>query len=181
MSVLRNVLRQNVRVSWSRSACVWSCSAWRTRSTSALSSPPPHPAASEATPADTIANPRFMPIQCPSGGGRKVAAVNPLLALRNAGHDARVMTAVLTEGYLRPRPRATEGPLVTVVISAYNRSEVLRFALASAVAQTYRRLDVLVVGDACTDGSEAVVAAVGDPRVRWINLERNSGSQAGPN
>jgi glycosyltransferase involved in cell wall biosynthesis len=91
------------------------------------------------------------------------------------------MAAVLTEAYLRPKPRATDGPLVTVVISAYNRSEVLRYALASAVAQTYRRLEILVVGDACTDDSEEVVAAAGDPRVRWINLKRNTGSQAGPN
>jgi glycosyltransferase involved in cell wall biosynthesis len=107
--------------------------------------------------------------------------VNPGRALLNAGHDLRVMAAVLTEAYLRPRPRADGGPLVTVVISAYNRSEVLRYALASAVAQTYRRLEILVIGDACTDDSEETVAAVGDPRVRWINLEHNTGSQSGPN
>lgn len=107
--------------------------------------------------------------------------MNPRRALVNAGHDLRVMAAILTDAYLRPKPRATDGPLVTVVISAYNRSEVLRYALASAVAQTYRRLEVLVVGDGCTDDSEEVVAAVDDPRVRWINLEENTGSQAGPN
>jgi glycosyltransferase involved in cell wall biosynthesis len=70
---------------------------------------------------------------------------------------------------------------VTVLIAAYNRSEVLRYALASAIRQTYPRLEILVIGDACTDDSEQVVAAAGDPRVRWMNLERNAGSQAGPN
>jgi glycosyltransferase involved in cell wall biosynthesis len=99
----------------------------------------------------------------------------------DAGHEVRVMAAVLSDAYLRPLPRAEDGPLVTVVIAAYNRSEVLRYALASAVRQTYRRLEILVVGDACTDGSEQVVAAAGDPRVSWMNLERNVGSQAGPN
>jgi glycosyltransferase involved in cell wall biosynthesis len=99
----------------------------------------------------------------------------------NPRQQARVAAEVLIDAYIRPRPRASEGPLVTVVISAYNRSEVLRYALASAVRQSYRRLEILVVGDACTDDSEAVVARVGDPRVRWMNLAENSGSQAGPN
>ena len=68
-----------------------------------------------------------------------------------------------------------------MVIAAYNRSEVLRYALASALRQTYRDIEVLVIGDACTDDSGAVVDSFGDPRVRWINLPENSGSQAGPN
>jgi glycosyltransferase involved in cell wall biosynthesis len=82
---------------------------------------------------------------------------------------------------VRPEPRASEGPLVTVIIATYNRSEVLRFALRSALDQTYRNLEVLVIGDACTDDSGEVVASFDDPRVSWINLEHNSGSQAGPN
>lgn len=100
---------------------------------------------------------------------------------RDLGHNVRVMAAVMSDAYLRPRPRVTDGPLVTVLISAYNRSAVLRYALASAIRQTYPKLDILVVGDGCTDDSEQVVAAAGDPRVRWINLDRNTGSQAGPN
>ncbi|MFL5781590.1 MAG: glycosyltransferase family 2 protein [Thermoleophilaceae bacterium] len=101
--------------------------------------------------------------------------------LVDAGHDLRVMAAVVSDAYVRPLPRAEDGPLVTVLIAAYNRSAVLRYALASAVGQTYRNLEILVIGDACTDDSEQVVAAAGDPRVRWMNLERNCGSQAGPN
>ena len=100
---------------------------------------------------------------------------------RGAAHTVRVIAAVLADAYVRPLPRASDGPLVTVVIAAYNRGDVLRYAIASAVRQTYRRLEILVIGDACTDDSEQVVAAASDPRVRWINLEQNSGSQAGPN
>jgi glycosyltransferase involved in cell wall biosynthesis len=40
---------------------------------------------------------------------------------------------------------------------------------------------LLVVGDGCTDDSEAVVRAFGDARVHWHNLPQNSGNQFAPN
>jgi glycosyltransferase involved in cell wall biosynthesis len=92
-----------------------------------------------------------------------------------------MVLGVMLEAYVRPAPRAEDGPLVTVVIATYNRSEVLRYALRSALGQSYRNLEVIVVGDACTDDSEAVVASFGDPRVRWMNLAVNSGSGSLPN
>jgi glycosyltransferase involved in cell wall biosynthesis len=67
------------------------------------------------------------------------------------------------------------------VLSTYNWSSVLRHAVRSVLWQTYPRLELIVVGDCCTDDSEEVVASFRDPRVRWHNLERNSGSQAIPN
>ena len=88
---------------------------------------------------------------------------------------------MLSDEYVRRRPRAKSGPLVTVVISTYNRCEVLRYALRSALDQSYERIEVIVAGDGCTDDSEQVVASFGDPRVTWINLEENSGSQSAPN
>ena len=72
-------------------------------------------------------------------------------------------------------------PLVTVIITTYNWSSVLPFAVGSALGQTFRNLEVLVVGDGCTDDSEAVVTAIDDPRLRWINLPENTGHQSGPN
>lgn len=60
-------------------------------------------------------------------------------------------------------------PLVSVVIPTRERPELLRKALASALAQTLEDLEVLVVGDACPDLDE-VMADVGDPRVRHVNL-----------
>ncbi len=72
-------------------------------------------------------------------------------------------------------------PLVSVVIATYNWSSVLRHAIRSVLWQTHSNLELLVIGDACTDDSEQVVASFGDERVRWRNLEQNSGSQAVPN
>jgi glycosyltransferase involved in cell wall biosynthesis len=72
-------------------------------------------------------------------------------------------------------------PLVSVIIATYNYSSVLRHAIRSVLGQTYPNLELLVVGDACTDDSEEVVATFGDPRVKWLNREENSGTQSGPN
>jgi glycosyltransferase involved in cell wall biosynthesis len=79
-----------------------------------------------------------------------------------------------------PRP-PVDAPLVSVVIATFNWSSVLRYAITSALWQTYPAVEVLVIGDACTDDSEAVVASFDDPRVRWHNLPENCGSQSGPN
>ena len=72
-------------------------------------------------------------------------------------------------------------PRVTVVIPTWNWSEVLPFSIGSALLQTFGDFELLVVGDGCTDDSAAVVARVGDSRVRWINLPANTGHQSGPN
>ena len=68
-----------------------------------------------------------------------------------------------------------------MVLSTYNWSSVLRHSVRSVLWQTYRNLELLVIGDGCTDDSEQVVASFGDERVRWHNLDTNSGSQATPN
>lgn len=75
----------------------------------------------------------------------------------------------------------SSAPLVTVILSAYNWSSVLPFSIPSVLNQTFSDFELLVVGDGCTDDSAEVVAGFTDPRVRWINLASNTGTQAGPN
>ncbi|HJW92020.1 MAG TPA: glycosyltransferase family A protein [Thermoanaerobaculia bacterium] len=70
---------------------------------------------------------------------------------------------------------------VTVVIPTYNWSSVLPYSIGSVLHQTFLDFELLVVGDGCTDDSEQVVASIGDPRVRWINLPENTRHQSGPN
>lgn len=72
-------------------------------------------------------------------------------------------------------------PAVTVIIPTFNRSEVLRYAIASVMRQTFADFELLVIGDACTDDSEQIVAEFSDARVHWINLPTNVGHQSGPN
>src|SRR3954468_6377757 len=72
-------------------------------------------------------------------------------------------------------------PTVSVIISTYNWSSVLRYAITSVLAQTFSDFELIVVGDCCTDDSEAVVRSFDDQRVGWHNLAQNCGSQFGPN
>ena len=72
-------------------------------------------------------------------------------------------------------------PAVTVIIPTYNWSSVLPYSIGSVLRQTFTAFELLVVGDGCTDDSEAVVGRMSDPRVKWINLPINTGHQSGPN
>ncbi len=60
-------------------------------------------------------------------------------------------------------------PLVSVVIPTYQRAALLEEAVRSVLAQTYGQVEVLVEDDGSTDGSEAAIARLGDPRIsyRW--------------
>ncbi len=66
-------------------------------------------------------------------------------------------------------------------MATYNWAPVLPYSIGSALRQTMDDFELLVIGDGCTDESEEVVRAIDDPRVQWVNLPVNGGSQAGPN
>ncbi len=72
-------------------------------------------------------------------------------------------------------------PTVSVIIATYNKRKTLRYAIDSVLWQTFQDFECWVVGDACTDGSGDLVEGYGDPRLKWHNLEHNSGYQSAPN
>ncbi len=64
-----------------------------------------------------------------------------------------------------------ESPLVTIAIPTYNRGKLLvERTLPSIFSQTYKNIEVLVVGDCCPDDTPELLAKTGDPRLRFINL-----------
>lgn len=77
---------------------------------------------------------------------------------------------------------AADGEMVSVVVPAYNAAAYLRETLASALAQTYRPLEVIVVDDGSTDCTAAIVEQVArdNDRVRLIRTE-NGGVAAARN
>lgn len=71
---------------------------------------------------------------------------------------------------LTSKGQAQFQPLVSIVIPVYNGQNFLKDAIDSALAQTYRNVEILVVNDGSTDGgaTEKVALAYGD-RVRYFS------------
>lgn len=61
-------------------------------------------------------------------------------------------------------------PLVTIRIATYHRPDRIGAAIESCLAQTYRRIEVLVVGDHCSEETARVVRGFSDARLRFVNL-----------
>lgn len=66
-------------------------------------------------------------------------------------------------------------PLVGVIVPCFNQGRFAAECVASIEAQTYRNLRAVVVDDASTDGSGAMLDALASDRVRVVHLERNLG------
>jgi glycosyltransferase involved in cell wall biosynthesis len=71
-----------------------------------------------------------------------------------------------------PRFRSDAPPLVSAIIPAKDEEGTLADCLRTVCAQTYPRLEILVVDDRSTDGTPAIARAFaeGDPRVRVITI-----------
>lgn len=77
----------------------------------------------------------------------------------------------------------TPSPIITVVITAYNAAWCIEAALASCLAQTHAGVEVIVVDDASSDQTRAVVEqwVERDSRVHLIVNEANLGPGASRN
>lgn len=62
-------------------------------------------------------------------------------------------------------------PTASVLIVTYNHERYVERAIASALAQTYAPLEVVVVDDGSTDGTAERARRIGDPRVRVLARE----------
>lgn len=68
-----------------------------------------------------------------------------------------------------------ERPLVSVIVATYNRARPLtERCIPSILGQTYENLELIVVGDCCTDETEELVTAIDDSRLSFINLPERS-------
>lgn len=66
-----------------------------------------------------------------------------------------------------------KAPLVTVCIATYNRGNLLiERSLNSVLRQDYQNIEIVIVGDCCTDNTEELVRSIQDNRIRFINLPK---------
>lgn len=72
------------------------------------------------------------------------------------------------------------GELVSVIMPVYNGADLIRDAIESILAQTYRDLELIVIDDGSKDDTAAVVESIEDPRIRLVRQE-NQGVAASRN
>ena len=70
-------------------------------------------------------------------------------------------------------------PLVSVIIPTYNRAGVVGTAIESVLQQTYASLEIIIVDDGSTDGTEGALRRFGD-KITTVR-QRNSGPAAARN
>jgi glycosyltransferase involved in cell wall biosynthesis len=87
---------------------------------------------------------------------------------------------------LSPREVAADpAPAVTVILPTYQRRELVKRAVASVLAQTYRDFELIVIDDGSTDGTREALSPVADQLTyRWqpnqgVAAARNAGLRLG--
>lgn len=102
----------------------------------------------------------------------------PVLAGRSRNFAPRSVRAAAPQ----ERSRVQEGSrmeaqvTVSAIMPTYNAAPHLREAIESVLAQTFTDWELIVVDDGSTDGTQALLAAYTDPRIRVFELGENRGS-----
>lgn len=68
--------------------------------------------------------------------------------------------------------------LVTVYITTFNRLDLLKRSLDSVRTQTYKNIEIIVVDDCSTDGTQEFLKEIakGDERIKFFLKEKNGGA-----
>lgn len=83
------------------------------------------------------------------------------------------MTAAGSSGSVRSA--RGEAPRVSVVTAVYNGERYVREAIDSLLHQSFSNFELIVIDDASTDGTPAILQSIRDPRVRLLHNDRNLG------
>lgn len=75
-------------------------------------------------------------------------------------------------------PGGHSSSLVSVIISTYNRSDMLRLTVESVLAQTYPNIEIIVIDDGSTDDTSEVMAQYAEcGQLKYIRLSTNQGGR----
>lgn len=72
-------------------------------------------------------------------------------------------------------------PIVSVIMPSYNHARYVGAAVESVLAQTLHDIELIVIDDGSTDGTQEVLRGIRDERLRCVFRERNVGASAGSN
>lgn len=108
--------------------------------------------------------------------GRLQVLTNTQYMLRARGEESAQVRASqparVHAGAARP---SRESPLVSIGMPVFNGGPALHVAVRSVLAQTMPDWELLLIDDGSDDGEPDAVAALGDPRIRFVKDGRNKG------
>src|SRR4051812_35932341 len=94
-----------------------------------------------------------------------------------------LLVLVRALGGARPVKTADYRPPLTLIVSAYNEAAIIGEKIKNSLGLDYPadKLEVLVVSDCSSDGTDEIVRKVSDPRVRLIPMPERGGKTVGLN
>jgi glycosyltransferase involved in cell wall biosynthesis len=66
-------------------------------------------------------------------------------------------------------------PLISVILPVYNAEKFLEESINSILGQTYTNLEVIIINDGSTDGSQSIINSYSDDRIVCIQQQQNKG------
>jgi hypothetical protein len=99
-------------------------------------------------------------------------------AIEQAVIPATVWAEILLRSNWSALTPISAEPTISILLVTRNRAPLLRRAVESVLAQTYRRWELVVVNDSSTDETKLVIEAVQDRRVRLIDSDGSGAAHA---
>lgn len=65
--------------------------------------------------------------------------------------------------------------LISIIITTYNRANLIRTAINTCLNQTYKTIEIILVDDASTDNTQEVVKSISDSRISYFRHSQNKG------
>ena len=66
-------------------------------------------------------------------------------------------------------------PLVSVIMSTYNRESMLKESIDSVLTQTFEDIEFIIINDASTDSTQSIIENYNDSRIRLYSNNQNCG------
>jgi len=71
-------------------------------------------------------------------------------------------------------------PFISVIVTTYNRADILSDTINSILQQTYTNFELIIVDDYSTDHTSTIISSFKDERIKYLLLEKCSGGPALP-
>lgn len=100
------------------------------------------------------------------------------LILHNSEKQPMVLNVSSCEEF-----KKTTGPLVSIILPAYQAKRWIFHTISSLQNQQYENIEIIVVDDGSTDGTQKIVSQMAslDNRIQYFRLDDNSGAYAARN